>query len=409
MDENKKNSFEKIIYNALIVLLVSSTILFFILGFKLNEEFFIKYSVDKILKASTIQRIHSLQQGMILFSILIFIATMIIIRSKFRVISFLRKHKTIVQNILLLLCVIIIIIVTSETILGWQLSEKTFGSGFGPNSIRFNAEHVHLNTDKMRDREFSVLKPKNTIRIAGLGDSFTFGSGVKNVNDTFLKLIEKKLNSQEERNVQYEVLNFGIAGRDTEDELNILKEKALKYNPDIIIISYVLNDFKNVDPAVKVSKKYVEIIPFASLWLRNILYSYAIAEMKLNKIIEKLGLKTAPENVTLIEFESDINKRYNAALFDEIGKITRERDKKVVVVIFPVLYQLKDYMFSEIHEFVRNASEKNGFFVIDLYNTYKEYDESEIIVNKYDTHPNELGHRIAADAIFESLIKNKIV
>ncbi len=409
MDENKRNPFEKIIYNALIILLVLSTILFFILSVKLNEEFFIKYSVDKILKASTIQRIHSLQRVMALVAIGSIIVTTTIISLKFSVISSLRRHKTIVQNILLLLCVVIIIVATSETILRWQLSEKTFGSGFGPNSIRFNAEHVHLNTDKMRDREFSVLKPKNTIRIAGLGDSFTFGSGIKNVNDTFLKLIEKKLNSQEGRNVQYEVLNFGIAGRDTEDELNILKEKALKYDPDIIIISYVLNDFKNVDSEVKVSKKYVEIVPFASLWLRNLLYSYAIAEMKLNKIMEKVGLKITPEDVTRREFESEINKKYNAALFDEIGKIARERDRKVVVVIFPLLYQLKDYRFSEIHEFVRSASEKNGFFVIDLYTTYKEYEESEIIVNKYDTHPNELGHSIAADGIFESLIKNRIV
>src|SRR2546430_1564409 len=49
---------------------------------------------------------------------------------------------------------------------------------------------VKINSLGMRDREYSVEKPKGTYRILVLGDSYTFGSGVQ-ADETYAKLLEK--------------------------------------------------------------------------------------------------------------------------------------------------------------------------------------------------------------------------
>lgn len=47
----------------------------------------------------------------------------------------------------------------------------------------------------MRDKEYTIEKPANTLRIALLGTSFEMGSGVEN-DMMFEKLLEDRLNSE---------------------------------------------------------------------------------------------------------------------------------------------------------------------------------------------------------------------
>ena len=52
---------------------------------------------------------------------------------------------------------------------------------------------VSTNSMGQRDRDFDVAKPENTVRILMLGDSLTFGWGVK-IEDTPSKMLEARLN-----------------------------------------------------------------------------------------------------------------------------------------------------------------------------------------------------------------------
>src|SRR5246500_5887905 len=53
---------------------------------------------------------------------------------------------------------------------------------------------VSINSEGLRDREFSLQKPPDVYRVMMLGDSTTFGWGVKQ-EDTAAKLLERKLNA----------------------------------------------------------------------------------------------------------------------------------------------------------------------------------------------------------------------
>lgn len=101
-------------------------------------------------------------------------------------------------------------------------------------------DKLSINSDGFRGPEYAVEKPSNTFRIIMLGDSETF-SVMLPQSDTLPVRLENLLN-QTSSKLKYEVFNFGVEGYCTLQELEILKTKGLKYNPDLIILNYVLND-----------------------------------------------------------------------------------------------------------------------------------------------------------------------
>lgn len=83
------------------------------------------------------------------------------------------------------------------------------------------------NSEGFKDYEHEIIKSNNTFRIIALGDSFTYGSWVS-TNDSWPKQLETKLNKLN-NSIRYEVLNFGIRGYNTEQEVTLSKRlKCLK-------------------------------------------------------------------------------------------------------------------------------------------------------------------------------------
>ena len=400
--KTKNRKFEERFYKIIIVILILFSLLLFILSFYLNEDFFIKSSPDKELKDSTLGKIQMLQYGLLALGtfclFLLFLS--LCFRNGFKL--FIKKHQSFLKGLTLLIITLIILILISEIILR-IIFINTTSYGYGPGILKFNRKYIYLNNDDMRDRNFEINKSKGIIRIAGIGDSVTFGSGVKNINDTYLKVLETKLNLESKK---YEILNFGLPGKNTKDELDILNKKALKYDPDILIIGYFINDFINVDSNITEVGASPSTIPYIGFWLRNSLYSYYFIEIKINKFLENTGFKKVYEKNLIEIFHSDINKEYNNQLFREIKEVASNENITTMMVIFPMIYELEDYPFIQAHKVIKEIAEKNDFFVLDLLDTYEEYDESELILSKYDLHPNEFTHSLIADKIFEELKKN---
>ncbi len=67
-----------------------------------------------------------------------------------------------------------------------------------------------INSFGLRDREFSLDKTENTVRIVFLEDSVTYGLGVR-PEATFPRLFEGILNEETHSN-RYETINAGVIG-----------------------------------------------------------------------------------------------------------------------------------------------------------------------------------------------------
>src|SRR4051812_1844244 len=103
---------------------------------------------------------------------------------------------------------------------------------------REGESYVSINSDGLRDREHSKTKPANTFRIAVLGDSFTEAMQVS-MEQTYWHLLEKELNDCHAfPGKQVEIINFGVSGYGTGQELLTLREKVWPYSPDMVILAF---------------------------------------------------------------------------------------------------------------------------------------------------------------------------
>jgi lysophospholipase L1-like esterase len=99
--------------------------------------------------------------------------------------------------------------------------------------------HFRINHQGMRaDRDYSYQKPTGVRRIIVLGDSFTAGLEVEN-EQTFCSVLERELRRA---GLNVEVLNAGVSGFSTAEECLYLERELMKYQPDLVIVSFCGND-----------------------------------------------------------------------------------------------------------------------------------------------------------------------
>jgi hypothetical protein len=102
--------------------------------------------------------------------------------------------------------------------------------------------YVRINSDGLRDREHQIAKPPSVVRIALLGDSYAEAFSVGE-QETFWSVMEKKLAECDAfHGRQVEVLNFGVSGYGTTQELITLRERVWKYSPDIVMLAVTTNN-----------------------------------------------------------------------------------------------------------------------------------------------------------------------
>ena len=84
----------------------------------------------------------------------------------------------------------------------------------------------HINAQGMRsERDFDYKKPEGVRRIVCLGDSFTAGYEVQQ-EETFASVMERELSGRGQR---VEVLNAGVSGFSTAEELLYLERELGRY------------------------------------------------------------------------------------------------------------------------------------------------------------------------------------
>ena len=130
---------------------------------------------------------------------------------------------------------------------GWQTTE-------GENYVR-------INSAGLKDREHTLQRPPNTIRIAVIGSSETAAMQVS-PEQSFTGLLEHNLNKRLQGSPQnVETLNFGVDGYNLAQIYFTLHNHVWQYDPQIVILCYphflALKNIPDLSPDVPDKTRYL--------------------------------------------------------------------------------------------------------------------------------------------------------
>lgn len=269
------------------------------------------------------------------------------------------------------------IVSTTNSILSHQLL---------PNyTSNFKGALLTTNRDGLRDKDYDLIKPDNTIRMAMVGGSIEMGSGVNN-EDVFEALVENKLNNQNKNN-NYEILNFSAGGYYMLQSVFLLKEKIVKYNPDVLFFCTHKNDeilvFSNLATLIKNENK----LNFA--FLDSLLAYHEIDASLSKKEIQK----------KLIPLKNEV---YDWA-FKEVKSICNDNNIRPIWVYVPLPVYNQEKLYGSFDV----LATKYGFEKINLLECYARNDYESLWIAPWDKHPNKIGHQLLADKFYKELDKHK--
>ena len=298
---------------------------------------------------------------------------------------------------------------------------------------------VKTNSFGLRDQEYTTELNGSKKKILLLGDSFTFGYGVEQ-EDTYANLLEKLLGDN------YVVINAGYAdGYSPDTEYIYLKEKGLKFNPDVLLLGFfvgndiddvgsndLVGDDKGLPKKIVSNNFYIDennrlrakynssidhnesILYKIKLFLNYNLHSYIFLKDKLRPIYSKLTKDESilENSIYGNKYGEDLEllweKTQNILL--EMNSIMKNQGKDFIIVLIPKreqFYEEKDdtYNFSNPNQKLINFGRDNGIPIIDLLPYFKQHPNNFNLYFKKDGHWNSGGHKFAAEKIYEELEK----
>lgn len=279
-----------------------------------------------------------------------------------------------------------------------------------------NSVEMKINALGFRGPLPASPKKQGTLRILGLGDSITFGEGVK-FEDTFLHQIQNILNQDAHRSV--EILNLGAGGFSIADEITVFEKKWLPTfadSIDLVLVTFYINDaIKGIDEWGNVTghnfetKKPKTVMDWCMtcelieniIWVRKMgkRYEHFLGGPLLER--PKWFLKEGP-------YATSQYWIYAEEKLARLKELSQKHHFDVAVIIFPDLYRLNSkHPFLAVYDFVEETCKSYDIQVFDLFDAFARsgYKEEGLWVHPIDHHPNEIAHKIAAQQISRFLME----
>ena len=265
---------------------------------------------------------------------------------------------------------------------------------------RWNERYYHTNAAGVRDSlaSYDLAKRAGVRRVTFVGDSFTAGHGVRDVEDRFANRIRAAQPT-------WEVHVMASRGLETGDELARLTQLTGRgYELGDVVLVYCLNDVADLLPRWRaiLDRLYDEPSPG---WL--VQHSFA-----LNTWYHRLRVRRDPD---LADYYAFVRAGYEPPIWDkqrqrlvDMRELVASQGGRLSVVIFPFLHALgDDYAFADAHRALHEAFDDMGVPYLDLIDVYEDHPPGELVVNAYDAHPNERAHALAAEAIERFLLERR--
>ncbi|HEV8125548.1 MAG TPA: hypothetical protein VGP80_14965 [Gemmatimonadales bacterium] len=250
--------------------------------------------------------------------------------------------------------------------------------------VMFKDKEFLTNRWGMHDQDYEREKPAGTLRITLLGPSDVMGPGV-GADDTFEALVEARLNQEHAggKFQRYEILNFGVAAFTVLQQAAMLQQRALNFQPDLVIMTL----HPASDPPT--SLRYLVDVVRAGR---------AVPYADLRELVQNADIdSTTKEAVAKRRMWPHVMEMMQWSL-REVARTCREQNIPAILLVMDAINEE-----SPAEQPLIRYADSLGFAIMDLRRASQGHDPATLMLAAWDRHPNQAGHRLLADAMYQRL------
>lgn len=262
-----------------------------------------------------------------------------------------------------------------------------------------------VNTDSLGLRstvagETYAARAAGEYRIAVVGDSVTFGEGVRDGADTFAKVLEAALN-RKQTGARVRVFNFGASAYSVRVMEATLRRRMLAVEPNLVLLAIIPADFNlSRTPGVD-SRGYLSDDKLSGFLSRDsrarpVLRRLHSLYLLRDVIYPLLDSSTKAEDVMAAGGVPDSYSYVKA--FDEDA---RRGGVDCRVVLLPSL----NTSFRPVVERLK----QDGVSFVDLSSLTGEFTPEQFRASRFDRHPSALVHRRIGGALAEQILEGGLL
>jgi hypothetical protein len=254
-------------------------------------------------------------------------------------------------------------------------------------SFRSETEYGSIQTNRwgMRDDDYSLVPPANTVRGLLFGYSSVLGWGVDH-NQTFEAILEARINADLAKisSVKFELLNLSVPGYRPPQQAMALDE-SLKFAPDLVFYTAAGREqWNTINFLADVLEKQVTI-PYPDL----------------KALIETAGVRPRMDRTTILKLLKPREDTLLGWVYDYIAHRCVEKGIRPVWIYLPPAMPTASE--AEEHDRALALAKAAGFELIDLTGIYDGQDIDSLTLEEWDRHPNAKAHERIATYLYAAL------
>lgn len=227
-------------------------------------------------------------------------------------------------------------------------------------------------------------------RILFLGGSITLGWGVPE-NQTVEMQLQDMLRGAGER---VQVLNGGVGNYNTVRYVSRFFKELTGLHPTDIVVQYFLRDAEELtNESGNFLLRTSELA--VTLWIAYHRLLDMQGETSLAEHYRKAYNPSAPGFLAMKQ------------KLEELARYGKEHNIRLYMAMTPDIHNLIDYKFKFIHAQMQQIAEEDGYRFIDLLLPLLGRPPEELYAMPGDPHPNALGHKLMAQAIFRAMTEQQ--
>lgn len=278
-----------------------------------------------------------------------------------------------------------------------------------PNSFHYTWGHP-VSTNELGLRAAPIRKKaENEFRILALGDSMVFGRGVE-LADTIPGVIERSLLDPAPSGRRIAVVNAGVQGYSTNQELTACRLYGEKIQPDLVILFWFWNDFTeeiNIPAVYSVLRQRGPcLFGFDTRKLPLRFYPYYLLRQSALALrfwdIAKAYRAKDPSRAAI-----DAGYRKLHGYLEDLNNQARSQHFQPVVVVIPDATEILGETWTRQvgSEVAKIAAEHRIPTISVLSSLRAAYDRDRMPIIPFDGHYNAEGNRTIGRAVTQSLVK----